>query len=189
MYLIFTIFCALKFHKFFTPFFLEYLNLKLCKTCFMARFNFVTILWYVRFLLKFAKPQYVYIFGRLSIDFFWGNDDTLWGKPVDVASFLCFSQFSSFSQIFGSNLDVTCIEFMDQAFRIECCSTFLLKMEKDDLLDRCIFWWVIITCKTMNKTQYSTLIFLTCCYRGRIQIQNLGKAQALGALPVVAALE
>ena len=40
-----------------------------------------------------------------------------------------------------------------------------------------------------GKAQYSTPIFLTCCYRGRIQIQNLGKAQALGALPVVAALE
>ena len=36
-----------------------------------------------------------------------------------------------------------------------------------------------------GKAQYSTRIFLTGC----IEIQNLGKAQALRALPVMAALE
>ena len=35
-----------------------------------------------------------------------------------------------------------------------------------------------------GKAQYSTRIFLTGC----IEIQNLGKAQALRALPAVAAL-
>ena len=144
MYLIFTIFYALKFRKFFTPFFLEYLNSKLCKTCFMARFNFVTILWYV-FYSNSLNPQYEYLF-KLSIDIFWETMIPDEESNLNIVSFLCFSEFSSFSQIFGSNLDVTCIEFMDQAFRIECCSTFSLKMEKNDLFDRCIFWWVIITC-------------------------------------------
>ena len=148
MYLTLKIFYALKFRKFFTPFFLEYLNLKLCKTCFMARFNFVTILWYV-FYSNSLNPQYEYLF-KLSIDIFWRNDMIPDEEShLNIASFLCFSEFSSFSQIFGSNLDVTCIEFMDQAFRIECCSTFSLKMEKNDLFDRCIFWWVIITCNTL----------------------------------------
>ena len=40
-----------------------------------------------------------------------------------------------------------------------------------------------------GKAQYSTPIFLTGCFLlERIETQNLGKAQALGALPAVAAL-
>ena len=42
----------------------------------------------------------------------------------------------------------------------------------------------------LSKAQYSTPIFLTCCFfQEHIETQNLGKAQGLGALPAVAALK
>ena len=41
----------------------------------------------------------------------------------------------------------------------------------------------------LGKAQYSTPNFLTSCFlQERIETQNLGKAQALGALPAVAPL-